>query len=92
MRTTIIDIQNNQLTKLHFTASIGQNEEKRKNIRQKLQAALIKPAKARQKMSFIFETTRGFFRVESEPMGLTEKYATVKGGHVIPLQSILKVI
>lgn len=92
MSTAIIDIDLNQLTKLKYTASYGQENEKRNNIRQKLQAALAKPARGRQKMSFIVETKRGFFRVESQPMGLTERFASVKGGYLIPLESILKVI
>ncbi|MDB3906830.1 hypothetical protein N9355_05130 [Crocinitomicaceae bacterium] len=92
MSTTIIDIREDQLSKLNYTSSIASKSEKRKNIRQKLQASLSRPVKARQKMSFILETTRGFFRIESEPLRLSQNYATVKGGHAIPLESILKVI
>jgi hypothetical protein len=88
----IIDLQSSQLSKLIYTASLAQKEERKHSVRQKLMASLRDPVKARQKMSFIFETTRGIFRVESKPVGLTERYATVKGGHVIPLESILKVI
>lgn len=92
MSIRIIDIDNSQIDKLNFPQATRQSKVRKVQIEQKLKAALLRPLARRQKLKIVFETNRGFFRVNSRPLSLSSEFATLKGGHTIPLHSIIKVV
>lgn len=91
MTNKIIDIDNNQLEKLTFEETIGESKVHEKTIKQRLKASMVRPMQRRQSLKIIFETKRGFFRVHTKLLSLGNRHTTIKGGHTIPLESIVKV-
>ena len=92
MHNRIIEINTDQLSKLHFSQLSGLGERKRKEIKQRLKASLGRPLRKRQSVNIVFSTERGFFKVNSQPLSVGEKFTTVQGGQTIPLNSIVKVL
>ncbi len=92
MTNKIVDIPNDQIAKLDFKETIGRPPEVQQTIRQQLKSTMVRPLRRKQKLRIIFETKRGFFRVNTKLVRLRKGYTTVNGGHDIPLESIVKVV
>jgi len=92
MSTKIIDISADQVDKLHFTKNIKGNKVREAVIEKKLKASLLHPVSRRQKMNIVFETSRGFFRIQSKLLSISNDFITLKGGDMLPINSIVKVV
>ena len=92
MNNTVIKIRTDQVSKLNFSIPSGLEEQEKLNNKQKLKAALVRPLHKRQPLKIIFNTERGFFMINSKPLGLGKEYATVEGGCTIPINSIKRIL
>lgn len=92
MQQNVIDINNDQISKLHFEQTINKGQDIRETVVKKLKASMIRPLKKRQSLKIIFETDRGNFRIDSSIISLSNDFMTVKGGYTIPICSVINVV
>mmetsp|Transcript_8715 Transcript_8715/g.11972 ORF Transcript_8715/g.11972 Transcript_8715/m.11972 type:complete len:93 (-) Transcript_8715:259-537(-) len=92
MTNKIVDIPNDQISKLDFKETIGRPPEVQQTIRQQLKSTMVRPLRRRQDLKIVFETKRGFFQVKTKLLSLGKGFTTINGGHRIPIESIVKVV